>query len=193
MEKMTERTQLVIKDMSKIENGNILLLGVGGVGGYVFEMFSRLGIKRITVVDFDKFDETNLNRQILATTSSLGQKKVDVACNRALSINPTIQVTPICKKITKDNISSIILNDFDYVVDAIDDVSAKVAVIKYCKENNIKFITVFIFSPNEKEYNNWSDTFCADRKNSYDIIINNNGTLEELEEYAKQFCESRLF
>ena len=64
---------------------------------------------------------------------------------------------------------------------------------EYCENNNIKFITVFISSPNEKEYNNWSDTFCIDRKNMYDIIINNKGTLEELEEYAKQFCESRLF
>ena len=64
---------------------------------------------------------------------------------------------------------------------------------EYCNENNIKFITVFVTSPNEKEYNNWSDTFCIDRKDMYDILINNNGTLKELEEYAKQFCESRLF
>ena len=63
----------------------------------------------------------------------------------------------------------------------------------YCNEKNIKFITVFLTSPNEKEFNNWSDTFCIDRKDSYDIIINNNGTLEELEENAKQFCESKLF
>ena len=71
MKKMTERTQLVIKDMSKIESANILLLGVGGVGGYVLEMLTRLGVKKITVVDCDKFDETNLNRQILATTNPL--------------------------------------------------------------------------------------------------------------------------
>ena len=64
---------------------------------------------------------------------------------------------------------------------------------EYCEKNNIKFITIFMSSPNEKEYNNWSDTFCIDRKDMYDIVINNNGTLEELKEYAKQFCESRLF
>lgn len=63
----------------------------------------------------------------------------------------------------------------------------------YCKENNIKFITVFITSPNEQEFSNWSDTFCIDRKESYDILINNNGTLEDLKKYAEQFCESRLF
>lgn len=63
----------------------------------------------------------------------------------------------------------------------------------YCNENNIKFITVFITSPNEQEFSNWSDTFCIDRKDMYDILINNNGTLEDLKEYAKQFCESRLF
>ena len=63
----------------------------------------------------------------------------------------------------------------------------------YCKENNIKFITVFITSPNEQKFSNWSDTFCIDRKEFYDILINNNGTLEDLKKYAEQFCESRLF
>ena len=63
----------------------------------------------------------------------------------------------------------------------------------YCKENNINFITVFITSPNEQEFSNWSDTFCIDRKELYDILINNNGTLEDLKEYAEQFCESKLF
>ena len=63
----------------------------------------------------------------------------------------------------------------------------------YCDENGIKFITVFVTSPNEKEFSNWSDTFCIDRKNMYDILINNDGTLEELKDYAKEFCESRLF
>lgn len=141
MEKMTERTQLVIKDMSKIESANILLLGVGGVGGYVLEMLTRLGVKKITVVDCDKFDETNLNRQILATTNTLGRKKAEVAKERAISINPEIQVTSLCEKITKDNTSSIISQNFDYVIDAIDDVSAKVAVIKYCKEQGISLIS----------------------------------------------------
>lgn len=64
---------------------------------------------------------------------------------------------------------------------------------EYCENNNIKFITVFVTSPNEQEFSNWSDTFCIDRKDNYDILINNNGTLEELKENAKQFCESRLF
>ena len=141
MEKMTERTKLVVKDMEKIENSNILLLGVGGVGGYVLEMLVRLGVKHISVVDCDVFDETNLNRQLLATIGTLGLKKAEVARARAMSINPNIELIPFCEKITKENISTFLSQKFDYVIDAIDDVSAKVAVIKFCKENDIPFVS----------------------------------------------------
>ena len=64
---------------------------------------------------------------------------------------------------------------------------------EYCEQNNIKFITIFLTSPNEKNYNNWSDTFCIDRKELYNFIIENKGSLEDLKENAKQFCESQLF
>jgi len=141
MKEMLERTKRVIKDTGSIEKANILLLGVGGVGGYVLEMFVRLGVGSICVVDCDKFDKTNLNRQLLATTETIGRKKVLVAKERALSINPEIKIKTISQKISPDNVSSIITTGYDYVVDAIDDVAAKVAVIKYCKDNNIPCIS----------------------------------------------------
>ena len=141
MEELLERTKRVIKDTSKIENANILLLGVGGVGGYVFEMLVRLGVKHLTVVDFDTFDMTNLNRQLLATMGTIGLKKAGSARARGLSINPQAEIIAIDKKITADNISKIISCKFDYVIDAIDDVKAKIAIIKHCKQNGISLLS----------------------------------------------------
>lgn len=136
-----DRTRLVMGEgYDKIKKANIAVLGAGGVGGYVIEMLARLGVGNITVVDFDKFDETNLNRQILSQISNIGQKKCDVARERILSINPNCNVTAVCEKISRDTVGKIICENYDYVVDAIDDISAKVEVIKFCHERNIPLI-----------------------------------------------------
>ena len=136
-----DRTRLVMgEEYDKIKKANIAVLGAGGVGGYVIEMLARLGVGNITVVDFDKFDQTNINRQVLSLISNVGQKKCEVAKQRILSINPNCNVTAICEKISGDNINKVLLGDYDYVIDAIDDIMAKVEVIKFCHEKNIPLI-----------------------------------------------------
>ena len=136
------RTQIVLKDkLSKIQNVNIAILGVGGVGGFIFEMLVRLGVSKITVVDFDKFEESNLNRQVLATNNTLGMNKVEVAKIRAAEINKNCKVSIKNLKISQENINSILNEKFDYVIDAIDDVKAKLAIIIYCSKHNIPLIS----------------------------------------------------
>ena len=137
-----ERTELVVgENLEKLENANICLFGVGGVGGYVLEMLYRLGVKNLTIVDSDNFEETNLNRQLYSTYSSLGQPKVDVACARAKKINKECVVTPKKVKIDEYSLPEILGGqNYDFVIDCIDDVRAKIATILYCNEHNINLI-----------------------------------------------------
>lgn len=140
---MYSRTELVMgsENLNKIKNSNLLIFGVGGVGGFVVEMFARLGVGNITIVDFDKIDKTNLNRQIIATEDSIGKNKVDVFYERIKSINPSCNITKKAEKLTKENISTFFSKKFNYVVDCIDDVNAKVFLAKYSYENNINLIS----------------------------------------------------
>ena len=138
----TNRTELVIgKNTEKLNKAHIALLGIGGVGGFVFEMLVRLGVGKITIIDFDMFEESNLNRQILALTSTLGKNKVEVAVNRAKDINKKVEITAKNIKISAENIEEVLNEKYDYVIDAIDDVKAKVAVILFCSKTNTPIIT----------------------------------------------------
>ena len=140
---MEERIiELIGKEkFAKIEKTKILLIGLGGVGGYAFESLVRSGFKRITVADFDTFEKTNMNRQIYATEDSLNQNKCIVAQKRALKINPTCQITTLTEKIIPEQITEKFLEDFDYILDACDDVLVKVALIKACKNAKKKLIS----------------------------------------------------
>ena len=123
-----------------IKSKNVIVLGCGGVGGYVIEALVRSGIHNITVVDKDIIDESNLNRQVIALHSTLGLKKVEAIKKRMLDINPNLNISTIDINIDTDSMSSLNLNNYDYVIDAIDDVNVKVELIKYCLDNNLKFI-----------------------------------------------------
>lgn len=140
---MQSRTSRVIgeENVKKISNSNIAVLGVGGVGGYVVEMFARLGVKNLTIVDFDTISVSNLNRQIIALKSNINCLKVEEFKNRILNINPDCSVAAVAKKITKENVGEILNKKFDFVIDAIDDIPAKIEIAKYCQENNIKLIS----------------------------------------------------
>lgn len=139
---MFRRLELLIGDnISKLKKSNVILFGVGGVGGYVAEMLVRSGIGSITLVDFDVVDVSNKNRQIIALDSTIGKNKVDVLKDRLLDINQDCQVFAINKKLLKDNVLDFNLNSFDYIIDAIDMVTSKIALIKYAKENNIPIIS----------------------------------------------------
>lgn len=143
-ENWLNRTEMLIgsENLYKLKKSSIVLFGIGGVGSYVLEALVRSGIENFVIVDKDIVDITNINRQIIATTSSIGKNKVDVAKERALDINPNCNITTIKEFVTKENLSNI-LNDLsiDYIVDAIDTVSSKISIIQYAYDNNVKIIS----------------------------------------------------
>lgn len=129
------------ENLNKLQNIKIVIVGIGGVGGYVLEGLVRSGVMNITLIDGDKIDPTNLNRQIISTSNNIGELKVNEAAKRVLQINPNVIVNKFSIFLTKENIQDIIGNDFDYVVDACDDVDVKIELIKFCYKNNIKIIS----------------------------------------------------
>lgn len=162
------RAQMLIgkESINKLKHSNILVFGLGGVGSYAVEGLVRAGIGNITIVDKDIVDITNINRQLIADTETVGMAKVDVEKSRICKINPEIKVLTIEEFVNKDNIeeimrkaSDLIANSnvkstnfetknnnninlkIDYVIDAIDTVSSKLEIIKYCQNNNIKIIS----------------------------------------------------
>ena len=143
LEKIYDRTKLILGNdkFHKLKNVKIVILGIGGVGSYTLEALARVGIGNIVIVDKDIVDITNINRQLIATTKTIGLKKVDVAKERIKDINPNINVIEKYLTINKDNIKDIITEDVSYVIDCIDDFEAKIEAIEYCYTNNIKIIS----------------------------------------------------
>ncbi|WMJ80028.1 tRNA threonylcarbamoyladenosine dehydratase [Clostridium sp. MB40-C1] len=137
------RTEKIIgrENIEKLIKSKVVIFGIGGVGSFVTEALARSGIQNITLIDKDEVDISNINRQIIATTSSVGRAKVDVMKERILDINPLCSVTTHKVFVTQDNIKDIIGQDTDYVVDAIDTVTSKIALVVWCNENNIRLIS----------------------------------------------------
>ena len=136
------RTELLIgtEALNKLKNSKVVIFGIGGVGSYTVEALARAGINKIVLVDDDTICLTNINRQIHATFKTISRSKVEVMKERILEINPHCEVTTHMTFVTADNISDIITEDTDYVVDAIDTVTSKIALVLYCQERNIKII-----------------------------------------------------
>ena len=129
-------------DLDKIKNLTVLIVGVGGVGGYSLESLVRSGVSNIIIIDKDTVDISNLNRQIISNIDNIGNIKVEEAKNRALSINKDINITTINEFLGKDNLEAILKEfKFDYIIDACDTVTTKIELIKYAKSNNINIIT----------------------------------------------------
>ncbi len=143
MDWLDRQNALIGEENTKnLKNANILVFGVGGVGSFVVEALARCGVGRISLVDFDTVSESNINRQIIADTTTVGMKKTDVAKERINSINPLCVVNTFDTFVTKENAEEIISEaQPDYVIDAIDNVTAKIAIIEYCVHNNIKVIS----------------------------------------------------
>lgn len=137
------RIELLIgkEGLDKLKNSKVIVFGVGGVGSFTVEALTRAGVGNLVLVDDDTVCLTNLNRQIHATYNTISKVKVDVMKERILSINHKCNVTTYQTFVTPDNIEDFITDDIDYVVDAIDTVSAKIALAKYCYENDIKIIS----------------------------------------------------
>lgn len=153
------RTEMLIgkEAVEILKKSHVVVFGLGGVGSYVVEGLVRAGVSNISIIDKDIVDVTNINRQIIADTSTIGKAKVDVQEERIKKINPNVNVIKIKEFVNKDNIEEImekiknireksnntknINKKVDYVVDAIDTVSSKLEIIKYCDEHNIKLIS----------------------------------------------------
>ncbi|MVX64315.1 tRNA threonylcarbamoyladenosine dehydratase [Clostridium chromiireducens] len=137
------RTELLIgKDgLDKLKNSKVIVFGVGGVGSYTIEALARAGVGELIIVDDDTVCLTNLNRQIHATYKTISQSKVEVMKDRILSINRGCNVITHEIFVTQENISTIISDDADYVVDAIDTVSAKLGLVEYCDKKGIKIMS----------------------------------------------------
>lgn len=137
------RTSLLLDEtkIENIKNAHVIVFGVGGVGGYVVEGLVRSGLGKITIIDNDTVNLTNLNRQIIALETTVGKFKVDVLKERILAINPNCKVTCYNEFINFDNIDRIDLEGASYIVDAVDTITAKIAIIAKAKELNIPIIS----------------------------------------------------
>lgn len=139
---MLERLELLVGDkIDKIKDLHVLVLGLGGVGGYALESIVRCGIREVTIIDADTIDISNINRQIIATHSNIGKYKTDEFEKRILDINPEIKINKITRYISAEDIDSIFLSPVDYVIDCCDSIKTKEALISYCVNNNIKLIS----------------------------------------------------
>lgn len=128
-------------NLELLQNKSVLILGIGGVGGYVAEALARSNIGTLILVDFDIVDETNINRQIIALKSTIGKKKVDVLEKRIKDINEECKVIKIDKFIDDKNLVDLFEYNIDYFVDACDTMTTKKKVIEECLKRKIKFIT----------------------------------------------------
>ncbi|MDM0492465.1 tRNA threonylcarbamoyladenosine dehydratase [Clostridium perfringens] len=137
------RTELLIgKDaLDKLAKSKVMVFGVGGVGSFTVEALARAGVGNLILVDDDTVCLTNLNRQIHATYKTISKNKVQVMKERVLSVNRNCNVETIQVFVTPDNLEEIIPDDVDYVVDAIDTVSAKIALAVYCEQKGIKLMS----------------------------------------------------
>ena len=139
-----QRTELLIKTkgIKKLQKANILVIGLGGVGSFATEFLVRSGIGKITIIDGDSVDITNINRQLPALNSTIGMPKTKVISKRILDINPNIHLTAINEFLIPERMEEILTNEkFDYVLDCIDSVSPKLALIRTCKKHKIKLIS----------------------------------------------------
>lgn len=137
------RTELLIgkEGLEKLTNSKVVVFGIGGVGSFTVEALARAGVGTLILIDDDTICLTNLNRQVHATYSTISKSKVEVMKERVLSINRKCNVITYETFVTPENIPELISEDVDYVVDAIDTVSAKIALAVYCEEKNIKIMS----------------------------------------------------
>lgn len=143
MEDRLSRTKLLYGDVAidLLKNKKVAIFGIGGVGGYVCEALARTGVGKFLLVDNDVINESNINRQIIATYNTIGQYKVDVMKERILSINPDAIVDVKKMFVLPDNINELDFGDVDYIVDAIDTVKAKIALVGKTNEYKIPMIS----------------------------------------------------
>ena len=143
MNEIYERTEMLIgkEAVEKLKNAHVLIFGIGGVGSYSAEAIARAGVGEITIVDKDTVSVSNINRQLVALKTTVGMPKVEVMKNRISEINDEIKVNAVEKFCLPENVDEFFTGKIDYVIDAVDTVSAKLAIIEKCKEKGIGIIS----------------------------------------------------
>ena len=129
------------ENTQRLSEARFAVIGLGGVGGAVTEALARCGIGSLLLMDCDAFDETNLNRQILATRKEIGRRKTEVAEERVRSINPDCEITAVDRRLDAESVQ--ILDEFrpDCVIDAVDQVTAKLIIIDWCKKHDVHVVS----------------------------------------------------
>ena len=128
------------ENLARLQNSHVAVFGLGGVGSYAVEALGRSGVGTLTLVDYDRVETSNLNRQLEATWNTLKQDKTEAVVERLLSINPDIKVIKKKVFVDDDTVGKCLGEDVDYVIDAIDNMNGKLAIWKYCKDHDIPFI-----------------------------------------------------
>lgn len=143
MAKWQERAALLFKEegLIKLKNANVLVVGLGGVGSFAAEFLVRAGVGNMTIVDGDIVDITNINRQLPALHSTVGQPKVKIVGDRLLDINPELNLTRIEEFLSPERAREIVSSNFDYVLDCIDSITPKLNLIVAAKRNKVKVIS----------------------------------------------------
>ena len=138
-----QRTEKLIgaDGIDRLKDSKVLVFGVGGVGGFTVEALARAGVGRIDVVDGDTVSESNINRQIIALSSTIGQPKVEVIKNRICDINPDIQVNAFNMFYLPENEGEFDFGAYDYIIDAVDTVAAKISVVQNAKKTGTRVIS----------------------------------------------------
>lgn len=143
MAEWTERAELLFKKegLQNLQNANLLVVGLGGVGSFAAEFLVRAGVGAMTIVDGDVVDITNINRQLPALHSTVGQAKVTLVGDRLMDINPALKLTRVQEFLSPERAFEIVTEDFDYVLDCIDSVTPKLNLIIGAKRKRVKIIS----------------------------------------------------
>ncbi len=143
MKKWQERAELLFKKegLNKLENSNVLVVGLGGVGSFAAEFLVRAGVGKLTIVDGDTVDITNINRQLPALHSTIGMPKVNVVGDRLMDISPELKLTRVEEFLSPERALEIVSDEFDYVLDCIDSVTPKLNLIIAAKRKRVKIIS----------------------------------------------------
>lgn len=139
-----QRSELLVKKegLEKLKDASVLVVGLGGVGSFAAEFLARAGVGNMTIIDGDIVDITNINRQLPALHSTIGKDKVEIVAERILDINPEINLVKMNEFLSPERMGEILENTkFDYVLDCIDSVSPKLALIKACRRRKIKIVS----------------------------------------------------
>lgn len=144
-----ERTRMLLGDagLDRLSSARVLVVGVGGVGGYACEMLVRSGVGGLVIVDSDEVGESNINRQLLALHSTVGRPKVEVLKDRLMDINPELDLRIVPEYINEENVAQLFLDHegntihYDVVVDAIDTLSPKISLIQYCLAHGLRLVS----------------------------------------------------